>query len=180
MMIQNTFFDGWSTLLRTFIVCLCAYPGMLIILRVSGNRTLSKLNAFDFVVTVALGSTLASVLMSSDVSISQGLLTFTLLVVFQYCVARLAVAKREAESIINGEPKILFSEGRYLKNAMRQARITEEEVRSSARKCRIGDMALVHSVILETDGTLSVITRDLAGNGSALKGVQPASESDRQ
>lgn len=52
------FFDGWSDLLRILVVGSLAYAGLVGFLRVSGKRTLAKMNAFDLVVTVALGSTL--------------------------------------------------------------------------------------------------------------------------
>jgi uncharacterized membrane protein YcaP (DUF421 family) len=55
------FFSGWDSLLRTLVVGLLAYVVLVVFLRLSGKRTLSKLNAVDLVVTVALGSTLATV-----------------------------------------------------------------------------------------------------------------------
>ena len=50
---DEMFFDGWQSLLRTLVIGVLAYAALVGILRISGNRTLSKLNAFDFIVTVA-------------------------------------------------------------------------------------------------------------------------------
>lgn len=61
---DGMFFDSWATLFRTFLVGVMAYVILAAFLRVSGKRTLSKMNAFDLIVTVALGSTLATVLLS--------------------------------------------------------------------------------------------------------------------
>jgi uncharacterized membrane protein YcaP (DUF421 family) len=66
------FFDGWNGLLRTLIIGILAYIAIVVLLRVTGKRTLSKMNAFDFVVTVALGSTLVTVLLSQDVALAEG------------------------------------------------------------------------------------------------------------
>ena len=66
------FFDGWMTLGRTALIGTLAYLALVLLLRVSGKRTLSQMNAFDFIVTVALGSTLATVLLSSSVSLARG------------------------------------------------------------------------------------------------------------
>ena len=55
---SEVFFQGWGGIARTLVVGVIAYAGLVLILRLSGKRTLSKLNAFDFVVTVAFGSTL--------------------------------------------------------------------------------------------------------------------------
>lgn len=65
-------FDGWIPILRTLVAGLSAYIALIVILRISGKRTLSKWNAFDYVVTIALGSTLATILLSKDTSLAQG------------------------------------------------------------------------------------------------------------
>ena len=57
-------FDGWLPVARTLILGFMSYVGLVILLRASGKRALSKMNAFDLIVTVALGSTLATVLLS--------------------------------------------------------------------------------------------------------------------
>lgn len=62
-MSESMLFHGWESLLRIIIVGSAAYAFLVVVLRVSGKRTLSKMNAFDLVITVALGSTLATVLM---------------------------------------------------------------------------------------------------------------------
>ena len=66
------FFSGWESLLRTLVVGALTYVVLVAFLRVSGKRTLAKMNAFDLVVTVALGSTLATVLLSKDVALADG------------------------------------------------------------------------------------------------------------
>lgn len=64
-----------------------AYVALVVLLRVSGKRTLSKMNAFDLVVTVALGSTLATVLMAKDVALAEGVFAFALLIGLQLFVS---------------------------------------------------------------------------------------------
>ena len=66
------FFESGSALLRTLIVGSLAYMALVFLLRVSGKRTLSKWNAFDLVVTVAFGSTLATALLSMGVQARAG------------------------------------------------------------------------------------------------------------
>lgn len=53
------FFSGIEPIGRTLLIGFLAYIGLILVLRVSGKRTLTKMNAFDLVVTVAIGSTLA-------------------------------------------------------------------------------------------------------------------------
>ena len=80
------FFDSWYDLARVLCVGAVAYVALVVMLRGSGPRTLSKLSAFDLVVTVALGSTLATVLLSKDVSLTEGVLAFAVLIGLQFFV----------------------------------------------------------------------------------------------
>ncbi|RZJ88157.1 MAG: DUF421 domain-containing protein, partial [Hymenobacter sp.] len=81
---EKIFFTSWESLVRTLVISLLAYVGLIVMLRISGKRTLSKMNAFDLIVTVALGSTLATVLLSKSVALADGLLAFALLIGLQF------------------------------------------------------------------------------------------------
>lgn len=77
------FYDNISGLVRVLVVSPLAYLWLILVLRISGKRTLAQLNAFDFIVTVALGSTLATVLLSSSVAWAEGALALALLAALQ-------------------------------------------------------------------------------------------------
>ena len=81
------FVGDLSGLLRTVLVGIPAYLALLLLLLVSGKRTLTKLNAFDLVITVALGSTLATILLSEDVGLDEGVVALGLLIALQFVVA---------------------------------------------------------------------------------------------
>ena len=81
MTLDNLFSD-WGGMLRILVTATAAYAILVAVLRVSGKRTLSKLNAFDLIVTIALGSTLASVITSDSLPLAEGLLALVLLVLF--------------------------------------------------------------------------------------------------
>ncbi|MEJ7744413.1 MAG: hypothetical protein WKF73_18845 [Nocardioidaceae bacterium] len=87
-------FDTWTDLGRVLIVGPLAYAALVAVLRISGARSLSELNAFDLVVTVALGSTLATVLLNGSVSLAEGVLGLVVLVLLQYLVSRLSLRWR--------------------------------------------------------------------------------------
>jgi uncharacterized membrane protein YcaP (DUF421 family) len=152
------FFDNWSDLGRLVLVGTLAYFALVAVLRVSGKRTLAKMNAFDLVVTVALGSTLATVLLSKDVALVEGILAFALLAFLQYIVAWLATHSRQVEALVKAEPRMLLYQGRFLRANMKDERVTEDEVRQALRAQGEGDPARVRAVVLETDGSLSVLT----------------------
>ena len=94
------FFDSWTGLLRVLVVGTLAYGALVFLLRVSGNRTLSKMNAFDFIVTVALGSTLATVLLSKDVALAEGVLVFAVLIFLQLAITWLSTRSERFQGFI--------------------------------------------------------------------------------
>jgi uncharacterized membrane protein YcaP (DUF421 family) len=127
------------------------------ILRATGKRTLSKLNAFDLIVTVSIGSTLATVLVSKDVALAQGILALSMLCVMQYVVTWASVRSAFVRGFVKSEPQLLLHNGEPVLSVMKSQRVTIDEIEAAARSEGIGDLADVRSAILETNGTLSII-----------------------
>jgi uncharacterized membrane protein YcaP (DUF421 family) len=150
-------FESWSGLGRVVLVGALAYFALVLLLRISGKRTLTKLNAFDLVVTVALGSTLATVLLSKSVALAEGVLALALLILLQYAIAWLSVRFPKFQSAIKAEPSLVLHRGSFLAGAMKAERITREEILAAVRASGTPDVGKVAAVVLETDGSLSVI-----------------------
>jgi uncharacterized membrane protein YcaP (DUF421 family) len=167
-------FDSWYELVRVLVVGVCAYVGLVALLRITGKRTLSKMNAFDLIVTVALGSTLATVLLSSDVSLAEGLLALALLCGLQYAVAYASVRSPRFQGLVKAEPSLLYFRGRFLEEALRSERVTEEEILAAVRAQGVADLAGVDAVVLETDGTFSVISGADGADVASLRYVRGA------
>ena len=168
---EGMFFSGWSTLVRTLVIGVLAYINLIVLLRISGRRTLSKMNAFDLIVTVALGSTFATILLNRSVSLAEGTLALALLIGLQYLVTWTSVRVGWVRKLVTGEPALLFYQGQMLGGAMRKARVTEEEVQSAVRTSGIAALDEVEAVILETDGSFSVVKKGSGDNRSTLAGV---------
>ncbi len=151
------FYDDWQGLVRVVIVGGAAYVALIALLRVSGKRTLAKLNAFDFVVTVALGSTLATVLLSSSVALAEGVTALALLIGLPYAVAWASTRSPWVERLVKSEPTLVYRDG-FLHGAMRRERVTPDELRQAARGQGHADLTEVSAIVLETDGTLSILT----------------------
>lgn len=156
---QDVLFSGWGSLLRTWVIGVLAYAVLILFLRVSGKRTLSKMNAFDFVVTVALGSTLATVLLNKDISLADGALAFALLIGLQYVVTWSSVRARWVRRMVTGEPHLVLYRGDYLQDALRRVRVTEDEVQAAIRSAGLASLEDAEAVVLETDGSFSVVQR---------------------
>lgn len=150
-------FTGWDSLLRILLVGVLAYFMLVVFLRASGKRTLSKMNAFDLVVTVALGSILATILLSRDVSLADGGVAFALLIALQFAVSWSSVRLSWVRKAATGEPLMLLYGGEFLLSVMRKARVTEDDVRAAIRSAGLNSLDSVFAVVLETDGSFSVV-----------------------
>ncbi|HJP87166.1 MAG TPA: YetF domain-containing protein [Gemmatimonadaceae bacterium] len=171
------FFNGWYNLGRAAVLALLGFTALIIVLRMSGKRTLSKLNVFDFVFVVAVGSVFAASIVEKDVTLLEGFVAMATLVIFQTVLAHIAARSRGFERLLNGEPTLLFSHGQFLHRALRQQRVTEEEVRAAIREQGVTRVEDVDAVVLENDGSLTVAwTAKKPGESSLVDAAVPRDE----
>ena len=168
------FFDSLYGLLRVVVVGFGAYAAVVALLRVSGKRTLAKLNAFDLVVTVALGSTLATVLLTNSVALAEGVIALAVLIALQFSLAWWSSESPRAARWVKSEPVVLLWQGRLLPDELRRERVAAEEVRQALRQQGVGSLEEAAAVVLETDGSISVLKTVGIGERSALAGVRNA------
>lgn len=154
------FFDDWHGLLRVLVIGTATYAALIALLRTSGKRSLSKMNAFDLVVTVALGSTFATVILDSSIPLAEGVLALALLIFLQFVITSLSVRFKFVQDLVKSRPTLLVRDGAYLDQAMRNQRVTRQEVEAAMRSNGTAELSNVACVVLETDGSMSVIESD--------------------
>lgn len=167
---------GWSDLYAVLVVGLACYLTVVVLLRATGKRTLTKLNAFDFVVTVSIGSLLATGVLdpaTSWAAVASGIL---LLVVAQWVMAKVTSTWPRSRWFVTAEPTLVVRDGKLLQDALRRSRVAPSEVLQAVRTSGSGSLASVAAVTLEPDGSLSVIPKDSLGDGSALADVPGMSD----
>ena len=177
---NSVFYDGWQGLARVAIIGVCAYAALVFFLRISGKRTLSKMNAFDLVVTVALGSTLATILLSDKVALAEGILALVLLIGLQFVITWASTRSEAFQKIIKAQPRMVFYQGEFLDEALRLERVTREEILAAIRAQGQSDLSQIYSVVLETDGSFSVLSQAPTASDSTLDNVlQPPQAKQR-
>lgn len=161
-----------NNMINTILIGIVAYVYVILILRITGKRTLSKFNAFDFIVTIALGSTLATILVSDSVSLWEGGAALTLLILLQLAITWLSVRFQPVLKFIKSQPTLLFFHGEFNHDAMKKSRVAQSELLAAMREHGAGSVGEVQAVVLETDGTLSVLQKASFGPGTTLENVQ--------
>ena len=164
-------FDGWDDLLRMVLVGTGAYAVLLLALRLTGHRALSRMNAFDVTVSVAIGSLLANILITDDVSLAEGVVAILLLIALQLAVAWLGMHGQYLHKLLKGQPVLLLHKGKLLQESIRKQGLTEAGILFAARTRGISDLEKIEAIVLETDGSLSVIEGDEKATLSALRDV---------
>ena len=170
-------FDSFLGLARVVLISVAAYAALVVVLRLAGKRSLGKMNAFDLVVTVALGSTLATVLLSKDVALAEGVLAFAMLAGLQWAVTKASVHWQTARRLVRSDARLLFDDGRYVEQALRDERVTHDEIDQAIRSAGVGRKEEVAAVVLETDGGFSVIRR--RDDGAELTALESVKRGER-
>ncbi len=115
------------------------------------------MNAFGFLVTVALGSILASVVLNQNIPLATGITALALFIGFQFLLTWLAVRLKKVKTLITSSPSLIFYKGDFLHPAMKKERITIEEIYSAARRQGISTLDSIDMIILETTGDMAII-----------------------
>lgn len=167
----SIFFNSWESLARTACLTILGYVAIVLLLRVSGKRTLAKMNAFDFIVTVALGSCLASVALSKSIPLADGVAAFSLFILLQYVLTWLSVRSKAVQALITSSPTLLFYQGEFLRRVMKEQRITEEDIFHACRQQGLSTLDEVDMIILESTGDMAILKKVEPGRLSTLGAI---------
>ncbi len=147
-----------SKIAQMLVIGALFYVTLVLLLRIAGKRSLAKMNMFDFVVTVALGSILANIALAGT-PLVDGILAIALLLSLQYLISWLSVRSKAFDRLIKSEPALLFYNGNYIESALKKERVSEREVDENIRAKGFTGKSEVYAIVLETTGELTVIGR---------------------
>ena len=173
-MFSDWTWDDWTwTSWETGLIVVLSAPLMMIavtaIIRVVGLRTLSKMTSTDFVVTVAIGSIMASTVATSTPLIA-GILAMASLLAVQALVARLR-RHSSVGDIVDNQPMLLMRHGEMIECALDRTRVTRSDVIAKLREANVLQFSEVQAVVLETTGDISVLHGDVEIDDAILDSV---------
>lgn len=169
---DNIFQTEWQGMARTLVVGMFSYVLLIVVLRLSGKRTLSKMNSFDLIVNISLGSIFATILLDPSVPLAQGFVAIVVLVGLQFIVTWSSVRVSWLRHFVTGEPALVLKQGALIPEALLHARLTEDEVRAAVRSAGLSDLRMVEAVVFETDGSFSVVKNSAGSDASSLADVK--------
>lgn len=151
------FFENWKMLGNIAVMTVLVYAALVVVLRFTGKRTTSKMNSFDWVVTVALGSMVSTVILVEEVPLVEGIVGIVALVMCQYFVAWVAARFPRFQGLVKASPRLLYFDGQFNHRVMRRERFSREEILAAVRTQGFGSMHEVGAVVLETNADLSIL-----------------------
>ena len=152
----------WQFVLRAVVV----YVILLLLIRLSGKRTMGQFTPFDMLLIVLLGNAVQNALLGKDTSVGGGLLLAASLIGCNWCVAFVTSRSQRAERLVEGVPVVLARDGQLFRSVLRREMVSEDDFDEALRQN--GQMTLtdVRIALLETNGTISVVKRDSDGGQS--------------
>jgi uncharacterized membrane protein YcaP (DUF421 family) len=152
-------FNGWESVGRIVVFAITAYVIVTALIRVLGKRTISQMNPSDFVMTVAVGSIVASWILPANVSFVDGLAAATTMLALKMLTELVKTRSRPLRKIIDGAPTLLAYHGRFLHEVMTRENVSEEEVLEGLRQQGVAKLEDAAAVVLEINGDVSVLPK---------------------
>ncbi|MEH6768749.1 DUF421 domain-containing protein [Psychrobacter sp.] len=153
------FFDNIDKLGRIVLTTVMVYVLIVTVTKISGKRSTSQLNNFDWIVTVMIGSLGASTILLKDIPFVEGVSSILVLYLLQFAVTKYASVSPQFSNFILSEPRIVFYQGQFLPDAMRDERLTRQEIECAMRSEGINSFDDVEAIVFESDAKLTVIPK---------------------
>ena len=160
------FFDNIDKLGRIVLTAVTVYVLIVIITKVSGKRSTSQLNNFDWIVTVMIGSLGASTILLKYIPLIEGISSILVLYVMQFLVTKYASISPQFSSFILSEPRIVFYQGQFLPDAMRAERLTRQELECAMRSEGVNSFDDVEAIVFESDAQLTIIPKPTSSDNN--------------
>jgi uncharacterized membrane protein YcaP (DUF421 family) len=162
--------SSWPEVGTVALSTVVIFAAVIVATRIGGLRSFSKMSAFDFAMTVAVGSLIATVAVT-EASLATGLVGLVVLYGVQVAVAILR-RRTGFEHAVDNVPVLLMVDGELLEDALRRTRVTESDLRAKLREANALSYDQVRAVVLETTGDISVLHGDGELDPDLLRGVR--------
>ena len=157
------FFDDtlYDLIARAGILTTFGIVYVILLTRIVGLRSFSKMTNFDFVITLAMGTVLAGMGRASDwQGFTQAAIVMFALFAGQWLIARTRKVSDTFEETIQNDPVLLMVDGRICHEALKETRVAQSDVIAKLREANALNFDQVRAVVLETTGDISVLHGD--------------------
>jgi uncharacterized membrane protein YcaP (DUF421 family) len=135
------------------------YFAIMVLVRLSGKRTVGEFTPFDLVVVILIGESTQGALTGGDESVIGALIVSATLIALNYAIGFISTRSKLADKIIEGEAVLLVRDGEVLASALKRNNIPESDLDEALRAEGVAARRDVRRAFLEVDGTISVLKK---------------------
>lgn len=144
--------------METVLRAATLYAVLLLIVRISGKRSLAQITTFDFVLLLVIGEATQQALIGSDFSITSAVIAIITLTVIDIGLAWLKRRSPAADRWLDDVPIVLVEHGRPLESRMRNERVDVSDVLAAAREHHgLERLSQIRYAVLERNGDISIV-----------------------
>ena len=147
---------NWNTVSTILLSALGIYAAVIVLTRISGKRSFSKMSSFDFAMTVAVGSIIATTILSASVNLVEGFVALSGIYLLQMIIA-FGRRYRFFHRLVDNSPLLLMEGEEVLTENLRKARVSVADLRSKLREANVSRLSDIKVVVFETTGDISVL-----------------------
>ncbi|MGB3763991.1 MAG: YetF domain-containing protein [Ornithinimicrobium sp.] len=159
---------GWTPIVHSAVIVVAGYAALVLLLRMTGARTLARMTPLDFVLAVTIGSAFGRTITASEVPLAQMIFVVSLLIAIQWVIAVGRARWRWVRRTVDNPPVLLYYDGTMVTESLRRHRLSEVDVHTAARQAGYGSLSQLSAVIMQQDGVLGVISDRALGDGSSV------------
>jgi len=148
---------NWTDVLMVIISSIGIYICVILFTRISGLRSFSKMSSFDFAMTVAVGSLIATTILMDDPPLLLAIVALATLYILQIGVAKLRGISEFVDNLVDNQPVLLMKGTTILDENLKKEKVTLDDLRAKLREANVTQLKQVKAVILETTGDISVL-----------------------
>lgn len=152
-----------TAVLMIVLTALGIYVALLLLTRLAGLRSFSKMSSFDFAITVAMGSLIATVILSESPPLLNGVVGLVALFGIQFAVSVLRQRSDAVGQVVDNDPLLLMAGQEVLHDHLQEARMTMEDLEAKLREANVIHPSQVRAVVMESTGDVAVLHADSDG-----------------
>lgn len=143
-----------TVVLRTAII----YTVLIVAMRLMGKRQIGELDVSDLVTTLLISEIASLPITEPELPLSHAIIPLILLLSFEVLISFL-ISRFPRLKFLTARPSTLIRDGKISRSAMRNARISFDELFCELRNQGVYDIDEVEYAILEQNGRISVIQK---------------------
>ena len=147
----------WAQIIGIIVSSIGIYVGIIVYTRLLGLRSFTKISSYDFAMTVAMGSILASTASAKEPSLIRGLIAIGVLFILQAILSYLRINTTQIKTLVDNKPILLMAHGEYIWENIHKVKLTNSDIHKVLRQNNIKNSQQVLALVMETSGAMSVI-----------------------